>query len=48
MKDIFIEGTTLPEVFQKGIERLSIHGQLADCSDWNLKGKESLGNVNVA
>ena len=43
MKEVYIESTTLPEAFHKGVMELSMHGQLADCSDWNLKGKESYG-----
>lgn len=45
MKDIFIEATTLPEAYHKGILSLFTEGQLADCSDWNLKNLESYGQL---
>ena len=45
MKDIFIEGRTLPEVYHKGISALISEGQWADCSDWNLKGQESYSQL---
>ncbi|MCL1847818.1 MAG: thymidylate synthase [Coriobacteriia bacterium] len=45
MKDIFVEGKTLPEVYHKGILALSAHGQLADCSDWNLKDLASYSQL---
>jgi len=37
MKDIFVEGRTLPEAYHAAILAM-LGGQLADCSDWNLKG----------
>ena len=45
MKDIFIEGQTLPEAYHKGIAALFAEGQLADCSDWNLKNLESYSQL---
>ncbi|MDR0459144.1 MAG: thymidylate synthase [Coriobacteriales bacterium] len=41
MKDIFIEGQTLPDAYHQGIVRLLSEGQLADCTDWNLKNLPS-------
>lgn len=37
MKDIFVEGQTLPAAYHAAILAM-LGGQLADCSDWNLKG----------
>lgn len=34
MKDLFIEGRTLPEVYHAAILRMFDEGQLADCEDW--------------
>ena len=45
MKDIFIEAQTLPEAYHKGILALFTEGQLADCSDWNLKNLESYSQL---
>ena len=45
MKDIFVEGQTLPEAYHKGIMALFTDGQLADCSDWNLKNLESYSQL---
>ena len=45
MKDIFIEAQTLPEAYHKGIAALFTDGQLADCSDWNLKNLESYSQL---
>jgi len=45
IKDIFIEGQTLPEAYHKGILALFTDGQLADCSDWNLKNLESYSQL---
>ncbi|MCL2807580.1 MAG: thymidylate synthase [Coriobacteriia bacterium] len=45
MKDIFIEAQTLPEAYHKGILALFSEGQLADCSDWNLKSLESYNQL---
>ncbi|MDR2957704.1 MAG: thymidylate synthase [Coriobacteriales bacterium] len=45
MKDIFIEAQTLPEAYHKGILALFTNGQLADCSDWNLKNLESYSQL---
>ncbi|MCL2826084.1 MAG: thymidylate synthase, partial [Eggerthellaceae bacterium] len=45
MKDIFIEGQTLPEAYHKGIAALFSDGRLADCSDWNLKNLESYSQL---
>lgn len=45
MKDIFIEGQTLPEVYHKGIAALFTDGKLADCSDWNMKNLESYSQL---
>jgi len=45
MKDIFIEAQTLPEAYHKGIMALFSEGELADCSDWNLKNLESYSQL---
>jgi len=45
MRDIFIEGKTLPEAYHKGITALFSGGQLADCSDWNLKNLASYSQL---
>ena len=45
MKDVFIEAQTLPEAYHKGILALFTDGQLADCSDWNLKNLESYSQL---
>ena len=45
MKDIFVEGQTLPEAYHNGILALFTEGQLADCSDWNLKNLESYSQL---
>jgi len=45
MKDIFIEGQTLPEAYHKGIAALFSDGQLADCLDWNMKNLESYNQL---
>ncbi len=45
MKDIFIEAQTLPEAYHKGIVALFSDGQLADCSDWNLKNLEAYNQL---
>jgi len=45
MKDIFVEGQTLPEAYHKGVAALFSEGQLADCSDWNLKNLESYSQL---
>ncbi|MDR1422863.1 MAG: thymidylate synthase [Coriobacteriales bacterium] len=34
MKDVFVEGRTLPEVYHAAILRMFTDGQLADCEDW--------------
>ena len=45
MKDIFIEGQTLPEVYHSGILALFSDGRLADSSDWNFKNLESYSQL---
>jgi len=45
MKNIFIEALTLPDAYHKGILALFTDGQLADCSDWNLKNTESYSQL---
>ena len=45
MKDIFVEGQTLPEAYHRGIAALFTDGQLADCSDWNLKNLKSYSQL---
>ena len=45
MKDIFVEGQTLPEAYHKGVAALFADGQLADCSDWNLKNQKSYSQL---
>jgi thymidylate synthase len=45
MKDIFVEGQTLPEAYHRGISALFTDGLLADCSDWNLKNLESYSQL---
>ncbi|MCL2136437.1 MAG: thymidylate synthase [Coriobacteriia bacterium] len=45
MKDIYIEGQSLPEVYHKGISALFTGGQLADCSDWNLQNLDSYSQL---
>ncbi|MCL2632259.1 MAG: thymidylate synthase [Coriobacteriia bacterium] len=45
MKDIFVEAQTLPEAYHKGILALFTDGELADCSDWNIKNLESYSQL---
>jgi thymidylate synthase len=40
MKEIFIEGLTLPETYHKALQTLYYAGEIADCSDYNQQQRE--------
>ena len=40
MKEILVEGKTLPEAYHKAILALHKDGEITDCGDWNTTQKE--------
>ena len=40
MKELFVQGKTLPEAYHKAIMALYTEGELLTCNDWNQKQKE--------
>ena len=40
MKEILVEGNTLPEAYHKAILALHKEGEVTDCGDWNTTQKE--------
>lgn len=40
MKELFVQGTTLPEAYHNSIEALYSYGEISDCPDYNQKQKE--------
>ena len=40
MKEIFVQGKTLPEVYHKAILALHEEGDILSCKDWNQRQKE--------
>ena len=40
MKEILVEGNTLPEAYHKAILALHKDGEITDCGDWNTTQKE--------
>ena len=40
MKEILVEGNTLPEAYHKAIVALHKDGEVTDCGDWNTTQKE--------
>lgn len=40
MKELFVEGRTLPEAYHKSLEALYEYGEITDCPDYNQKQKE--------
>ena len=40
MKELFVEGNSLPEAYHAALEALKSSGEMADCADWNTKQLE--------
>ena len=40
MKEIFVEGRTLPEAYHRAIRELYYRGEISECPDYNQKQKE--------
>ena len=40
MKEIYVEGTSLPESYHKALQALNEYGEISDCSDWGCTQKE--------
>ena len=40
MKEVCVEGRTLPESYHKALQALNTCGQISNCSDWNCTQKE--------
>ena len=40
MKEILVEGTTLPESYHKALLALNTYGEISDCADWGCTQKE--------
>lgn len=40
MKDILVEGVSLPEAYHKALTALNTYGEISPCTDWNCTQKE--------
>ena len=40
MKEVMVEGRTLPESYHKALQALNTYGQVSNCSDWDCTQKE--------
>ena len=40
MKEVFVEGRSLPESYHKALQALNTYGQISNCSDWDCTQKE--------
>jgi len=40
MKEILVEGRTLPEAYHKALLKLHYKGEVSECPDYNQKQKE--------
>lgn len=47
MKEIFVQGTTLPEAYHKSILELYNNGEITECPDYNQKQKECTMTIFV-
>ena len=47
MKEIFIRGKNLTEVYHKALTELETNGSIVDCSDWNQKQKECAMTLHI-
>ncbi|MDP4092745.1 MAG: thymidylate synthase [Bacillota bacterium] len=47
MREIFVEGATLPEAYHKAISELYYKGEITECPDYNQKQKESSMTIFV-
>ena len=48
MKEILVEGKTLPEAYHKALAALHEKGDITDCADWNTTQKEVSMTMYVA
>lgn len=47
MREIFVQGASLPEAFHRALVELEANGELLDCSDWNQRQKECAMTVYI-
>ena len=47
MKELFIEGTTLPDAYHKALKALNDFGEIVDCPDYDQLQKECMMTVHV-
>lgn len=40
MKEILVEGTTLPQAYHRALLALRLEGEITDCADWNTTQRE--------
>jgi thymidylate synthase len=40
MKELFVQGTTLPMAYHNALKSLYLYGEISDCADYNQKQKE--------
>ncbi|MDI6618740.1 MAG: thymidylate synthase [Clostridiales bacterium] len=47
MRELFVEGKTLPEVYHKALRALYYNGEITDCPDYNTTQKECSMTMSV-
>ena len=47
MKEIFIQGRNLTDVYHKALTELEERGDILDCSDWNQRQKECAMTIHI-